>query len=131
MITNRWFVLLVYGCFMFTLSCAKVNRVPGENGYTPWMSHRDYQNEFNRQDSRRFYPKQVEGREFNGVNQYRALFVSVPNYQFGFYSHHGLTVDLYNKKHAEYSSRGFKQVWRQEFTSSSGQTFIQATWEKY
>ncbi|MCP4113650.1 MAG: M23 family metallopeptidase [Desulfobacteraceae bacterium] len=98
--------------------------------YSPWLSGREYQKEFERRSRQRFYPKQVEGREQNGRLEFRAIFIKYPIGKFGFYTHHGLIGTEYNRKNNEYILKGFTRIWHQEFTRSSGQILYQGTWIK-
>ena len=126
------YFMMVYSCFFLTFSCVSTVTVERQEAVTfsSWMSRDDYQKEFDRQLNRKFYPKQVEGREYRGRIQFRALFIEFPSERFYFYSHHGLSTAVYKKKDREYKSKGFTQIWHQKFTTSSGQTLHQGTWVK-
>ena len=99
-----------------------------EETYSSWMSGKEYQEEFNRQNRQGFYPKQVEGREYNGNIQFRAIFVKYLRGKFNFYTHHGLPETEYERKNKEYTQKGFSKIWHQEFMTSSGQMIHQGTW---
>ena len=124
--------MMVCSCFLLTFSCVSTVTVERQEAVTfsPWMSGDEYQKEFDRQANRKFYPKQVEGREYRGMIQFRALFIEFPSERFSFFSHHGLSTEVYKKKDKEYISKEFTQIWYQEFTTSSGQTLHQGTWVK-
>jgi tetratricopeptide (TPR) repeat protein len=99
--------------------------------FSPWMTLTQFQDHFDRQLKQGvygFYPKQLEGREQNGKNEYRGMFVKIPSSSFHFWSHIGLSESEYDRKNNEYKSKGFVSVWHQEFTTSSRQRLHQGTW---
>jgi|WetSurMetagenome_2_1015567.scaffolds.fasta_scaffold23147_4 hypothetical protein len=102
---------------------------PTQDGYSPWMSLDEYQEEFDRQVKNKFYPSQVKGRRNNnGELECQALFVKFPPTKFYFYSHCGLSEANYIEKHKEYTSKGFTITWHQELPTPSGEIFHQITW---
>jgi hypothetical protein len=101
-----------------------------EEIYSPWMSGKEYQEEFDRQNRQGFYPKQVEGREYNGKIEFRAIFIKYLRGNLSFYTHHGLPETEYDRKNKEYTLKGFTRIWHQEFMASSGQNLHQGTWTR-
>lgn len=106
-------------------------RTSGEvEDMTEWMSSAAYQAEFDRQVSRRFYPKKVDAREYQGEIQLRATFAPYPGENFYFYSFTGMDDHVFIGKDAEYTANGFTLIWKQRLVTPSGRELYQATWSK-
>lgn len=96
--------------------------------YTNWLISSDFQKEFDRQLQIKFYPSIIQGRNFNGISQFRALFIPYPQGKFAFYSCSDREKDNYEQLNKKLLSEGYQRVDFQTFIDASGKTRYQATW---
>jgi hypothetical protein len=99
--------------------------------FTPWMNRRDYQMEFDIQVQKKHYPVKIEGRSYEGENQFRAIFEPFPLGSFDFRSCHGLTEQSYVKRNRDFLSKGYMRVFLQIFDDYKGVKRYQATWTRF
>jgi caspase domain-containing protein/polyglycine hydrolase-like protein len=96
------------------------------NGFSAWLSNASYQKLFDDMASKHWYPSIVEGRSSDGARQFRAKFVPRGKLS-SFWSHHGITVDMFNRRDAALRRQGYVLVAKQSFHDDWGEA-VQATW---
>lgn len=96
------------------------------NGFSAWLSNANYQNLFDDMKSKHWYPSIVEGRSSDGERQFRARFVPQGKLT-RFWSHHGITNDMFKQQDAMLRQKGFVLISRQTFRDDVGDA-VQATW---
>lgn len=104
------------------------NLVDCPTGFTDWLTWSGYQAEFERQAANRRYPVVVEGRNNNGVSEYRGYFVDFPPGPFSFWSHHSWLTPAFEQRHAELVNAGYVRIHHQWFTDAQGNVRNQGTW---
>jgi hypothetical protein len=97
------------------------------SGYSEWATAADYQKLFNAMVQQHRYPRVVEAKVFNGVVLYHAAFEPYPAGRFTFWSHHGITPDIFAQKNDQYRRDGYRLVHKQS-VHLGGREFVQATW---
>jgi hypothetical protein len=122
--------LAVFGAMVVTAQAATPS--PGEvshqsPGYSDRATAADYQQLFNAMVQQHRYPRVVEGKVFNGIVLYHAAFEPYPAGGFSFWSHHGITPDVFAQKNDQYRRDGFRLVHKQS-VHLAGREFVQATW---
>ncbi len=100
------------------------------NELTLWLTASDYQTEFDQQVENGFYPREVEGRNFDGESQFRGKFVPIPPNSFVFESIHGHEKGSYEGLNSSLIAQDYTQIHLQTFVNSEGITLYQAIWEK-
>jgi hypothetical protein len=73
----------------------------------------------------------IEGRSYEGENQFRAIFEPFPLGSFDFRSCHGLTEQSYVKRNRDFLSKGYMRVFLQIFDDYKGVKRYQATWTRF
>jgi hypothetical protein len=105
----------------------------GQVLYSDWASGADYQKLFDAMVRQHRYPRVVEARVFNGIVLYHAAFEPYPTgcpglaCTFSFWSHHGVSPDLFAQRNDSLRRAGFRLVHKQS-VHLGGREFIQATW---
>ena len=102
-------------------------RIADDGEFSDWLSAVQYQALFEEMRAKRRYPEVVEGRSFNGERQFRGKFVETGNRAF--WTHSGISTDLFAKRDAELRANGYALVSYQTAQDQSGK-FVQATWVK-
>jgi hypothetical protein len=92
------------------------------------MTGAEYQETFDREAERDYYPARVEGRSTSSGERYRAEFQPLALPKNGFYSLHGVSAARYQQMRDELGARGFSEVWVQTFVDDQGNRRYQATW---
>jgi hypothetical protein len=122
--------LAVFGAMVVTAQAATPS--PGEvshqsPGYSDRATAADYQQLFNAMVQQHRYPRVVEGKVFNGIVLYHAAIEPYPAGGFSFWSHHGITPDVFAQKNGQYRRDGYRLVHKQS-VHLGGREFVQATW---
>jgi len=97
---------------------------------TKWLTSEEYQQEFNSQMARRYYPPKVEGRLNGGQEQYRSEWEPFPPEPFEFASFIHMNAEDYEQKNQFYVANHFSLHSLTKFVDASGITRYQATWVK-
>lgn len=104
--------------------------LPTSAQFTSWLDPDQYQREFDSSARRMLYTARVEGSLVNGEPRFRAAFEPIPNPNFAFYSHHGLSRSMFEERHSQLTQAGFSLIWTQSFKDRDGIERYQATWAK-
>lgn len=96
--------------------------------YSEWLSSKSYQALVDMKVTQGLFIEKVEGRAAEPKDEYRAVFVVLPEYTRGWYSHHGLSEKEYRLKAKRYRKDNFKEIWNQCFTDKDGVKRIQTVW---
>ena len=99
------------------------------NEKAEWLTAAQYQQAFDRQLKEGYYPDKVEGRCEGGSEQFHVDWKGIP-IGAGFYSHHAIPKEFYERKNQEYVSSGYSLESLNKFKDCSGTDRYQATWFK-
>jgi hypothetical protein len=94
-----------------------------------WLTAAQYQQAFDKHVQEGFYPDKVEGRCESGSEQFHVEWKGIP-LGVGFFSHHAVTKEFYERKNQEYVSKGYSLESLNKFKDCSGRDRYQATWFK-
>ncbi len=94
-----------------------------------WMTAAQYQREFDTRARKGFYPHEVEGECRTDGEKFRADWKAIPS-DATFLTHHGMTMQDYDLRNQEYSSKGYSLGSMKHFKDCSGIERYQATWLK-
>lgn len=106
---------------------------PDQVPYSDWATGAAYQQLFDAMVQQHRYPRVVEARVFDGVVLYHAAFEPYPAgcpglaCTFSFWSHHGITPNVFAQRNGSLHRAGFRLVHKQS-VHLDGREFIQATW---
>lgn len=109
---------------------------PAENPKTPpgilsrWMPLSEFQKEVDLQVKFNRYPSKLEGRNWMGQDQYRAIFNPFPSTPFWFDSRIGMDKKHFQEKDKKLKIQGYQRTSFHRFRNSTGETRYQATWVK-
>lgn len=129
---KRGLILIILILLLISSGCIEnANKgIESDVGFTDWMTSLEYQKEFERQNSMKKFPEEVEGRNNNFMNEYRGKFVDYYDGEFSFWTHHGMSHSVYKLKNEQYTNDGFKLIHSQRFVGVLGNVRYQATWVK-
>lgn len=100
-----------------------------EEPFSEWLSGTDYQKLFETRNLEGHYPVEVEGRNSNGENQFRAKFAAKPMPQgFAFATFHGIDRAEYVKRTAKYEQNGLREISVNSFLDASKVERLSGTW---
>ncbi|MBI2317731.1 MAG: hypothetical protein HYU75_12225 [Betaproteobacteria bacterium] len=97
--------------------------------FPQWMTSAQYQHEFDTQARKGFYPHEVQGECQSGGEKFRADWKATPS-GAGFYAHHGMSRENYDRKNQEYRAKGYSLESLKQFKDCSDVERYQATWLK-
>jgi hypothetical protein len=98
-----------------------------EPAFSDWLPQGGYQQLFDSELKARRYPVIVEGRSISGNRQFRARFVPFPGGPFAFWSHHGISEEMFNRRDRELTREGARLISKQVAADRGGR-FVQGTW---
>jgi len=78
-----------------------------------------------------YYPAKIEGRNFEGRSEFRAVLQPFPKRVWWFYWWYDQSVSNYEEHRKKLSSEGFKEIHVQEFIDHEGIRRYQTCWIKY
>jgi hypothetical protein len=128
--------LAVFGVTVITAQAETPS--PGQvshqsSGYSDWTTAADYQKLFNAMVQQHQYPRVVEAKVFDGVVLYHGAFQPYPagcpglGCTWTFWSHHGITPNLFARRDEQLRAQGFRLVHKQSVHLGERE-FVQATW---
>jgi Polyglycine hydrolase-like, structural repeat len=110
-----------------TVAPAPTKGEVGDN--VEWLTAAQYQLAFNKKVRDGFYPSKVQGRCKDDGEQFYAEWKQIP-LGAGFFSHHAITKEFYERKNHEYVSQGYSLESLNILKDCSGRDRYQATWFK-
>jgi hypothetical protein len=94
-----------------------------------WMDSRSYQNEFNTQFKKKYFPAKISAQCVGFEPKFKGLFLPFPSENFKFWSYHGLDRSKYLEREKYMKRNGYENIWNHNFFCN-GKSYYQATWVK-
>jgi hypothetical protein len=102
---------------------------PGGNStdsrFSSWLSAQKFQAEFERQKEQKQFPAKIEGRNFDGTDQYRAVYQSQ---KVAWATHFGQDSAGFKQNDTKYRAMGYEPTSHNQFLDAKGTLRIQTTW---
>ncbi len=98
------------------------------DSFSDWMTSERYQGYFDQVTRLGWFPSVVEGRNSNGIRQFRAKFVRV-HPGVSYWSHHNSSPEFVRQRNAELAAQGYVLVQSQSAQDAAG-VFVQAVWRR-
>lgn len=102
-----------------------------EGVFTSWREGGEFGKEMDKYWKDGYYPATVEGRNYAGQSQFRALLQAFPKRVWWFYWWYGQARSSYEEHKKRMTAEGFKEINLQVFTDSDGSQKYQTCWIKY
>ena len=111
---------------LFLLDACSSGGGTGNPPFTEWLTGSEFQTEYDNQLANSQYPAEIQGREVDGVFEFRAVFVPFTE-PFAFSAFTALTADEFETQNASLTSEGYAlQHWDQVAFSET--KFFTAIW---
>jgi len=86
-----------------------------ESDWSGWMGQVKFDDEVSAMNDKEHYPAAIEGRYFEGVHQYRAVFRPYATGDFGWAANWGMPKKHYLNRNIRYIGQGYKRIWLQDY----------------
>lgn len=105
--------------------------LPAEGVFTSWRRAEKFGRDMDKYWKASYYPAIVEGRNYEGRSEFRAVLKSFPKRVWWFSWWYDQAGSSYEEHRKKMTSEGFKEIHVQEFVDQEGIRKYQTCWIKY